>query len=184
MVAAAIDMAAGQPLKGSVTFQVGDLETFPEFSDKFDLIYTERALINLADWTAQRKAIISIGNRLRGGGLYVMCENSQDGLDKINVLREQVGLSTITPPWHNRYIRDAEVGEASLPGLELEDIVYYSSTYYFLSRVVNAWLAQQEGKEPEYDAPINQLALQLDSFGDLGQGRIWLWRNVERQPQT
>jgi len=176
MVTAAKSMAVGQHLRGSVIFQVGDIRKLSGFSEKFDLIYTERALINLPDWSAQQQAIISTTALLVDGGLYVMCENSQDGLDKINLLRELVGLPQITPPWHNRYFRDAELQATTFPGVKLEGISYYSSTYYFLSRVVNAWLAAQDGQEPQYEAPVNQLALQLPPIGDLGQGRIWLWR--------
>jgi len=176
MVASARGMAAGQHLRGCVTFQVGDVRNLAHFSEKFDLAYTERVLINLPDWETQRQAIVSIANSLVPGGLYVMCENSQDGLEKTNFFREQLGLSRITAPWHNRYLRDAELRQTTFPGLELEGVVYHSSTYYFLSRVVNAWLAAQEEKEPDYCARINQLALHLPPIGDLGQGRTWLWR--------
>ena len=62
--------------------------------------------------------------------------------------------------------------------MKLDGCVYYSSTYYFLSRVVNAWEAAQSGKDPDYDAPVNQLALKLPPIGDFGQGRLWLWRKV------
>ena len=63
-----------------------------------------------------------------------------------------------------------------LPGIQLEEVKYYSSTYYFLSRIVNAALAAQEGKQPDYESPVNLLALNLPPIGDLGQGRLWLWR--------
>jgi hypothetical protein len=107
-----------------------------------------------------------------------MCENSQDGLDAVNILRARVGLPAISPPWHNRYLRDAELAVADLPGVELDEVRHYSSTYYFLSRVVNAALAAQEGREPEYEHPLNQLALQLPPIGEFGQGRLWLWRKT------
>ena len=178
MIAAAGSMLAGQNLSGSAKFQVGDVLGLLGFTERFNLIYSERVLINLPGWAAQRQAILNITDLLADEGLYVMCENSQDGLDQINSLRAQVGLPAIIPPWHNRYFRDAEVETITLPGVKLEAINYYSSTYYFLSRVVNAYLAAQEGKDPDYIAPINQLALRLPSIGDLGQGRIWLWRKV------
>ena len=178
MVAAARGLAQGQPLKGRLRFEVGDLNAMTHIHGTFDLIYTERVLINLADWAQQRQAIESIGALLRPGGLYVMCEHSQDGLDEINALRAASGLAKIEPPWHNRYFRDAELQSFVKPGLQLEGINHFSSTYYFISRVVNAWLAQREGKEPEYEAPVNQLALALPSIAKFGQGRIWLWRKA------
>jgi ubiquinone/menaquinone biosynthesis C-methylase UbiE len=178
MIAAANAMTAEHELKGSATFHVSDVQTLPSLNKEFDLIYSERVLINLPDWRAQKQAILNITQLLVRGGLYVMCENSQDGLDQINSLREGVGLPPIVSPWHNRYFRDSEINEITFPGIKLEGINYYSSTYYLLSRVVNAYMAAQEGKDPNYDAPINQLALRLPSVGDLGQGRIWLWRRV------
>ena len=117
-----------------------------------------------------------IAGLLIEGGKFLMCENSQDGLNSINELRVNIGLSKIEPPWHNRYLNDAEVEELSVPGLVLEDVEYFSSTYYFLSRVVNAWLAIKKAKEPCYDHPVNHLALELPPIGKLGQTRLWIWR--------
>jgi ubiquinone/menaquinone biosynthesis C-methylase UbiE len=176
MIAAARDLMTGQPVKGTLRFEVGDVTDMSSCAGAYDLIYTERVLINLPDWPTQHRAIRDITTLLGDNGLYVMCENSQEGLDEINGLRGRVGLPAITPPWHNRYLRDAEIEQASLPGITLEAMSFYSSTYYFLSRVVNAWLAAQRGEEPEYEAPVNQLALRLPPIGQMGQGRIWLWR--------
>jgi len=176
MIANARTLAGGRVLRGTVHFEVADLRDLSRFERGFDLVYGERVLINLPDWPSQLDAIDAIGGRLIPGGAYVMCENSQDGLDRLNALRMQVGLPAIAPPWHNRYFRDSELAGLDIPGMRLERVIDYSSTYYFLSRVVNAWLAGREGREPDYEAPINQLALELPAIGDLGQGRIWLWR--------
>ena len=176
MVAAANALLSGQELKGQVTFEVQDVRDLTALQERFDLIYTERVLINLPDWNAQAQAIRQITDLLTPGGLYVMCENTQNGLDRLNALRNRVELETIVSPWHNRYLREAEVAGLTLPGVTLEDTEDYSSTYYFLSRVVNAARAAQDNREPSYEDPINQLALRLPSSGDVGQGRLWLWR--------
>ena len=176
MIKSAKSTLTGQQLKGSVKFRIGDVTKLPDICEKFDLIYSERVLINLPDWCTQKQSIMKIVELLCEGGLYVMCENSQDGLDEINVFRTAVGLSEIKSPWHNCYFDDKEVESLIIPGVRLEGTKCNSSTYYFLSRVVNAWLSAQEGKTPAYDAPVNQLALQLPSIGDFGQGKVWLWR--------
>ena len=178
MIAAAKKLVAGQDLKGRVEFRVGDVRQMAHFAERFDLIYTERVLINLPDWPAQEQALRDICALLVPGGVYAMCENSQDGLDAVNKLRGCVGLPPIPPPWHNLYLRDAELAAVRMPGIRLEAVRHYSSTYYFLSRVVNAVLAVREGKEPEYESPVNRLALELPPIGELGQGRLWLWRNA------
>lgn len=176
MVAAARERAAAMPLKGRVEFLVADTRDLPTSLGRFDLAYTERVIINLPDWPTQEEAIRRITERLVNGGAYVMCENSQDGLDQVNTLREACGLPAILPPWHNRYLRDAEVERCAIPDVRLEAVEHFTSTYAFLSRVVNAWLAAREGREPSYDAPVNQLALKLPPIGELGQTRLWVWR--------
>jgi ubiquinone/menaquinone biosynthesis C-methylase UbiE len=173
--------AAAPSLRGRVSFSVGDVQHphAAEGESGFDVIYTERVLINLTDWKSQAAAIRALTFRLKPGGKYVMCENSQDGLDELNALRERVGLDVISVPWHNRYFRDDELETFTSPGVRLAEVNYYSSTYYFLSRVANAWLAAREGAEPSYDAPLNQLALSLPPIGKLGQGRIWVWEKAQ-----
>lgn len=178
MIQIARQTAEMMPLVGTIQFREGDVTNPRELPQDFDLIYTERVLINLPDWNTQKKAIAELTGLLRVGGRYAMLENSQDGLDKINALRQQVGLDAVVPPWHNRYFRDSEVEDLTMPGVTLEKVVCHSSTYYFLSRVVNAWLAAREGKEPDYNSPVNELALHLPAIGDMGQGRIWVWKRV------
>lgn len=175
MIESARKLADERTLKGRVQFEVADVRKLSSSKSSFDLVYTERLLINLPDWPEQAKAIQDITARLKPGGRYLMCENSQDGLDRINELREACGLDAIAPPWHNRYLRDSEVAALEVKGLKLAGVHCYSSTYYFVSRVVNAWLAAQEGEEPQYDAKVNQLALLLPSIGDFGQGKLWIW---------
>lgn len=178
MISAASEACAQAGLQQQATFRVANVLDLPLDLGTYDLIYGERVLINLPDWKTQQSALKGIARRLKSGGNYVMCECSQNGLDKINELRKRVGLTTITPPWHNRYLRDEEVAAARLDDLVLSETRDFSSTYYFLSRVVNAWLAQQEGLEPSYDAPVNQLATRLPSVGEMGQTKIWLWRKT------
>ncbi len=181
MIAAGTRAQDRAKLKGTLRFQVADIRDpliVSAHLGRYDLVYTERVLINLADWPSQRRAIVDIASFLKVGGLYVMCENSQDGLGEINNLREMVGLYRIEPPWHNRYLRDSEINSEKFDTLELEQVVHYGSTYYFLSRIVNAALAATQGTEPDYLSLINQLALRLPPLFKFGQGRIWLWRKI------
>lgn len=175
MIKAAWELASTVSLKGTINFHAGDIRALPEFKNKFDAIITERVLINLSSWEEQSKAIRDIVAHLNPGGRYLMCENSQDGLDSINDMREDAGLIRIAPPWHNKYFREKDLNALEIQGVELVDVICYSSTYYFLSRVVNAWLASRQGEEPAYDADVNQLALSLPPIGNFGQGKLWIW---------
>jgi len=176
MIDAAIEAAEKAGLKDRLEFRIADIQDLPDDLGRFNLVYGERVLINLQEWSTQLSALRTISRLLEPDGRYVMCESSQDGLDTINRYRESAGLDAISSPWHNRYLRDEEVQTADLHDLCLDETNDFSSTYYFLSRVVNAWLAHREGREPSYDAEVNQLATLLPSFGGMGQTKIWVWR--------
>jgi SAM-dependent methyltransferase len=157
-----------------VTFKAGDVALLPDGS--FDLVYTQRCLINLPTWEQQHAAIDAIAERLTPRGRFLMCEHSQNGLDAINALRQKWDRPAIQPPWHNRYFRDGEL--ATITSLRLLNCIPFSATYYFLSRVLNDKLAEAEGLEPAYDAKINQLALRLSADcvdPGFAQGRLWVW---------
>ena len=206
---AMISVARQRNVTVATTFWVGDIikSGLRHLDGRYDLVYTERTIVCLSDWETQQRAIVNIARCLKPGGLYVMCECSQDGLDAVNAMRGCVGLPAIIPPSWDRYLRDDEVeafatdsdneklyethditggayvltGRVVYPvnhiGLRLEGIEDYSGTYYFLSRVVNARLAADEGREPDYDASVNRLALSLPPIVGLrGQGRIWTFR--------
>ena len=151
-----------------IDFRVGDLYSI---TGEWDCIYTQRCLINVSD---QMRAFEVIADHLAPGGRYLSCECSQSGLDAINRLRAIVGLPAIEPPydWH-RYLRDDELQNVKC--LRLVECREFSSTYYYLSRVVNARLAADRGEEPDYNDPINRLALELPSEGPYAQTRLWIW---------
>lgn len=159
-----------------VVFRVADIRNPPALGVRFDVVYCERMLINLPDWQTQAQAIHSMIDYLKPGGRLLLCENSKLGLDGLNELRNMVGLEAINPPWHNLYLDDVLLSEIVIPRCRLLEVVPYSSTYYFLSRVVNAWLAQREGRQPAYDSPVNQLAALLPPMGNCAQGKLWIWQ--------
>jgi ubiquinone/menaquinone biosynthesis C-methylase UbiE len=180
---AMIDSARKQAQESGVSrriqFQVCDIRNEPALARRFDTIFTERMLINLPTWRAQSKAIRYLIRNLNVGGHLLMCENSQEGLAEINKLRKQTGLEPISPPWHNEYLSDELVAALEIPGAKLTSVEPFSATYYFLSRVVNAWLSEKDGKQPSYDAPVNQLALDLSPFGNCALGTLWIFEKTK-----
>jgi SAM-dependent methyltransferase len=169
-------------------FLCADTDRIP--GGHYDCIITERMLINLPDDVAQRRAIAKFAGFLAPGGRYLMCENHQASLDFLNGHRASVGLPAIQAPWHNHYLRlehgrDVNNWDAApacnLPGLVVEDMHEFSAPYYFLSRVVNARVAQEAGLEPDYNSPINRMALSLSPYcvdPRFAIGQLWTWRRV------
>lgn len=184
MVEEATRDAQSRPVSGRPRFAVGDirhLDSIDEIAGRlFDVIITERVLINLSSWDEQRAAIRDIVARLAPGGRYLMCESVEDGLGHINRARACIELPPIEKPWHNRYLREDEV--AGVDFATLREHRDFSASYYFLSRVVNAWVAKSENAEPRYDSVINRLAPRLaglDNFErtGFGQTRLWVWES-------
>lgn len=178
------DLRGISPLK--LNFAVQDICKINELLEvqttPYDIVITERVLINLETWEEQENAIRQLIKLLRPGGIYLMCENLRDGLDNLNTMRTSVGLEAITSPWHNRYLNQDEVAEIDFA--ELIEYRDFTSVYYLFSRVINAWLAKEQDEDPKYDAPINKLALELSKFPqfnllNIGQTRLWVLRRPE-----
>ena len=152
------------------------LETLGAPSQGFDSVYTERSIINLDTYEKQAQAVRALWDVTASGGRLVLCEAFSDGLSQINFFRESVGLPEISAPWHNRYLTIDEV-KNYLPDLETEpEIIEFSGTYYFVSRVIHARAASFEGREPSYDAPINLQSLDLPSLDVCGQSKVVVFR--------
>lgn len=151
-----------------------------DIDKQYDLIISKRALINLLSYGEQIEAIQNISRLLRKGGVYLMCESSLDGLRNINRARRMLSLPEIKMPWHNKYFEESKL-EEDVGFLKLEKKKCFSSLYYFLSRVVNAFHAKAGGLEPQYDSAINRVALKLneDNFTQYAQVVLWVWRNVK-----
>ena len=145
---------------------------------KFDVVYTQRCLINLDSSDEQYIAACNLSKSVKPGGLLVLCENSRKGLMVINSLRKKLGLDAVSEPWHNCYFNEAEVRRWDLDGMEFSLVYDFSSAYYFLSRIVNAWNAKQEGNKPDYFSEINKLGLELPPYviKGFGQTKIWVWK--------
>lgn len=173
---AMIDEAINGEYGIGADFRVGDAMCPPD--GPFDIIYTQRCLINLPTWEAQRQAIDAIAGRLVDGGLFLMLENSADALRAINATRRAFGVEPMKRSSHhpvNLYFEDALL--ATISSLRLRKCVPCTGAYYLLSRVLNPALHEV----PSYEAKINKLALMAvpgwfnDALAPLSQSRVWVW---------
>tara|TARA_B100000965_G_scaffold371227_1_gene359970 strand:+ start:128 stop:892 length:765 start_codon:yes stop_codon:yes gene_type:complete len=165
-----------QDIYDKVKFQIFDIRNLDQIDGKFDLIITERVLINLDSFEEQIKAINTISSKLKKGGSFLMCESSTDGLKNINKERMKFDLDMIEMPWHNNYIDDEKLNaKKSNIDLKLKEINNFSSTYYFLSRIIYANYANIKNEKVIYDSIINKMSLKLPPIGDFSQTKIWVW---------
>ena len=104
----------------------------------FDMVITQRCIQNLPDWEAQKRAIGNLLSRRAAGGAVLMMECSKDGVRQLNGLRQRLGLEPIEgiEPWHNAFMRDADVVAEFDARVE-----HFSSTYMFLAKVIHKKLS-------------------------------------------
>jgi SAM-dependent methyltransferase len=114
------------------------------FCEEFDIVITERVLINLPSWEFQYQAIKNIHRSLRGGGLYLMVENTNDGHNALNKLRQAVGLKPADIHWHNLYLDYDVFCDSIKDKFEILERNGFS-LYYFLTRVYTQMFANFTG---------------------------------------
>ena len=136
-----------------------DITTLFDF--KFDTLISKRLLINLKG-DLKLQAIKNIHDLLAPNGLYIMVENFIEPLNKTNKAREALGLDPIQVHHFNEYLTEEFFEEIS-NFFEIERQIDPLSSYYFVSRVLNAYDAQKKGESPQYDADINLASLALFS---------------------
>ncbi|MDD4803452.1 MAG: class I SAM-dependent methyltransferase [Syntrophomonas sp.] len=167
--------------RNRISFSVGDVRKTEFDNDIFDVVITERCLINLITREEQATALKEIYRILKPGGLYLMCEDTEQGLGNLNAIRKLVGLDEIKVRWHNLYLDEAHILSSIESRFELIETRNFSSQYYLASRVINAKLAQEQGLEPSYDSEINRVAALFSSagdFGDYGPVKLWVLRKI------
>lgn len=168
-------------LEGQLVFKTAQVPGGLEGQLLFDYAITQRCLVNLTSKEDQRRAFSEIMSHVKPGGYYLMIEDSQQGLHNLNVLRCGLDLEPILPPWHNLFLNDVDVSDWQTAEWHLvEGPKAVASTYYFLSRVIYAKIAADQGLKPEelrYDSEINLLAYRLPQYiGDWGAPKIWIWK--------
>lgn len=181
MVRQAQEHVLSAGLSGRISIFEHSLPALPADLPLFDVVISNRCLNSLVTPEEQQQVIHGIASLLKPGGLFLMLENTLDGLETTNRMRQAAGLDTIDEAWHSRFFRVSEVNAWQQEGFRIEHFAHVTSLYYFLSRVINAKLCAQTGEALAYDALINQIAASLpQQVGDFGPVKAWHWRKQEQ----
>jgi len=148
-------------------FEQGDILNLKESG--YDIIITDRCIINLETIDDQITAIDNIYNALKSDGTYLMLECTKKGLKNINEVREQFGLSEIEERWHNNYL-SREITKYIYCKFGNCEEVNFNSTYFLISRTLNALMGNQ------YDSDINKYAALLPPLGDYAPLKLFVLR--------
>lgn len=186
MIAAAIDNARGGNVGDRTRFFVGDilkLPTIRDLNDAYDVVFTDRCLINLNTVELQKEGISVLAQKLPPGGYLVMIENSTNTHSAQNRCREMLGLAPRTPAEFNLFFdEDRILAHIAAIGLDLVDVEDFSSLHDLALYVLAP--ATNDGKL-DYEHPLvhaaSKLSLEMSgsaasAFGAFGQNRMFVCR--------
>lgn len=126
---------------------------------KFTKVITQRSLINLESFNAQKNVIKAIYNLLEDDGVYFMLEGFNEGVNMVNNLRMEFNLPSIEVKWHNCFFNENELMDFLSPYFKIEHVRDFS-IYFFLTRVINAIL--QYPLTPRWDDELNNIAKKME----------------------
>jgi len=184
MIASARRLA--EPLKARVKFDTGnvlELESHRALAAEYDVVFTDRLLINLNTVELQARGIAQLAKKVRKGGALILIENFRDTYDVQNGFRELLDTPARTPFEFNLFMHERDVLDAArASNLRLVDVDDFGSLHdlvlYVLIPAIN-------GGTNDFDNPLVAAATQLslrvnasrmNSFGSFGQNRLYLFQ--------
>ena len=148
----------------------------------YDVIVSQRFLINLMEWRLQQKVLLDLASMLNPGGRLLMLEGSRQGVDSLNEFRAAFDLEPIPVKWHNLFFDDRELVDFMREhGYQLitEDGL---GTYFLLTRGIRPVFEQtlnwDSGFNRRAAAPSTDALLQLGpKFSRL---KLWVFQKQKQ----
>ncbi len=170
-----IELAKKQSLKGvkgTIVFRQQDVLILDEEA-RYDVVFTERCIINLLAWNDQKEALKRMARALKKGGRLILLEAYKDGNEELNRARKEIGLSPIPPAYHNLHLEKKKVIEyLTSQRLTFKEENCFLSTYYFGTRVLYPALAKLAKKKIEYNSAFGNFFAKLPSVGNYSHIKI------------
>lgn len=159
-----------------VSFSVGNALALDEPSGAYDKLITTRMLINLGEWEHQERALHELARVVRPGGLLLLSEATIQGFDEMNAARTEWGLPEIPLKAFNFYLDEDRVLDAVQPFTSSVELIDFSSSYYFGTRVLKPLLMKALGVDVPTDSRWNRLFSEIPSWGRMGTERLFVLR--------
>lgn len=93
----------------NVVFQKVDFTETYQLDKDFDVVVSQRFLINITDWELQKRILLGLMSLLKIGGRLLLLEGSVQGVDELNAFRSRLGLAAIPVQWHNLFLDDQKL---------------------------------------------------------------------------
>lgn len=163
-------------IKGKVTFGEQDILKL-DIKNKFDCVFTERCIINLLKWDDQKKALKNMAQALKRGGKLILLEAYRDGLSELNRAREEIGLSSIPPAYHNLHLdKSLVIDFLKSEKLKFVEENNFLSSHYFGSRILYPALTKVAKKELVYNSAFAGFFASLPPYGNYAHIKILIFK--------
>lgn len=158
-----------------IKFKVGNALKLDVEPNYYDVVISTRCICNLTSLNDQKRAVQQMWKALRPGGILLLSEPTIEGLKELNRLGSYFGLKSLSSPWHNLYVDEQKLLEFFYPLFSI-DIDYFSSTYYFFSRIIYRWLKGDDATKLRRDSIFNKVGIVLPSIGTWGVQRLYVMK--------
>jgi SAM-dependent methyltransferase len=165
------ERAAQESGLSNISIRSGDILDTSLPASEFDVVVTQRLLINLGSWEEQVQGCLNVHRMLKPGGRYIMIENTNDGFSALNDVRVTLGMAPIPQHWHNRFFDYDQLMEFFNGKFQL--LRHYDfGLYYLLTRVYVQMFASFVGygaqavKDPIFEQSDEAARKLFETFGD------------------
>ncbi len=162
-----------------------DILELGDLGPPFDVIFTDRCLINLNTDELQKQALTGLCRYLKPGGYLIMIENSVKAHEQQNDARKVIGLEPRKPASFNHFLNEEVIcSHLVTQGMKIEEVEDFISLHDLVLYVLVPFI--NDG-EINYDHPLVHAATELNiafgggtgkNFGSFGQNRLFLCRQV------
>jgi len=170
-----IELAKQQPLdliKGKLEFFN---QNILEINDKnlFDTVFSIRCIINLMDCNDQKQALTNIANSVKDDGKLILLEAFSDGLEELNQARNELGLESIPPAYHNLHLKkDQVINHLKTKDFELFIEDNFLSSFYFGTRVIYPAIAKANNLPLLKNSKFDNFFSYFPSYGNFSHIKI------------
>lgn len=132
-----------------VRFALADMGHLQFESHHFDVVISERSVINLLSWQQQKKTLFEIVRMLKNGGYYFLSESFKEPLRNLNQARKECNLADIKISKHNCYLGNnfqyflESIGLKRVTGAKPENEL---SSHFYISRVLHPVIRPEGAK--------------------------------------
>jgi predicted O-methyltransferase YrrM len=171
-----------------ITFKVTDvlnLVSEKELKSRYDIIFTDRCIINLNTPELQIKAFEQLSKKVSKDGYLIILENFVQNYKRQNDCRKSVGLPERIPAEYNLFIDENTFLLKMKERMKLIHSDDFGSLHDILLYVLVPMINMGE---IDYEHPLVKAATELsvsilekydNPFGSFGQNRLFLFRKME-----